>query len=63
MHEMGGRGCCVALWLAIEWLWSALAGPFLTLLAQTGIETTPLTLYGHHFWYHRPAYWSESPDH
>ena len=25
-------------WLAIEWPWSALAEPFLTLLAQTGIE-------------------------
>ena len=49
----GGRGCCVALWLAIEWPWSALPGPFLTLLAQMGIETTPLTLYGHHFWYYR----------
>ena len=27
--------------LAIERPWSVLAGPFLTLLAQTGIKTTP----------------------
>ena len=29
-------------WLAVEKPWSALAGPFLTLLAQTGSGTTPL---------------------
>ena len=34
------------LWLAVEWPWSALAGPFPTLLAQTGVETTPLPLVG-----------------
>ena len=28
-------------WLAVEKPWSALAGPFLTLLAQTGSGTTP----------------------
>ena len=31
-------------WLAVEKRWSALAGPFLTLLAQTGSGTTPLPL-------------------
>ena len=31
-------------WLAVEKPWSALAGPFLTLLAQTGSRTTPLPL-------------------
>ena len=31
-------------WLAVEKPWSALAGPFLTLLAQTGSGTTPLPL-------------------
>ena len=39
-------------WLAVECPWSALAGPLLTLLATTGIETTP-TLQGHHFCYCR----------
>ena len=29
-------------WLAVEWPWSALVGPLLTLLVQTGMETTPL---------------------
>ena len=29
-------------WLAVVKPWSALAGPFLTLLAQTGSGTTPL---------------------
>ena len=28
-------------WLAVEWLWSTLAGPFFILLAQMGVETTP----------------------
>ena len=28
-------------WLAVEWPWSALARPLLTLLAQMGVETTP----------------------
>ena len=31
-------------WLAREQPWSALAGPFLTLLAQTGSGTIPLPL-------------------
>ena len=31
-------------WRAIEEPWSALAGPFLALLAQTGSGTTPLPL-------------------
>ena len=31
-------------WLAREEPWSALAGPFLDLLAQTGSGTTPLAL-------------------
>ena len=31
-------------WLAVEKPWSALAGPSLTLLAQTGSGTTPLPL-------------------
>ena len=31
-------------WVAVENLWLALAGPFLTLLAQTGSGTTPLPL-------------------
>ena len=31
-------------WLALEKPWSALARPFLSFLAQTGIETTPLSL-------------------
>ena len=56
-------------WLAVEKPWSALVGPFLTLLAQTGSETTPLPLYRHHFWTCRQhsvrwsMRWSESPDH
>ena len=29
-------------WLGIEQPWSALAGPYLTLLAQTGLAITPL---------------------
>ena len=33
-------------WLAVEKPWSALAGPFLTLLAQTGSGTTPLPCRG-----------------
>ena len=39
MHMVTGL-----LWLAVEWPWStsALAGPVLTLLAQTGVETTSL---------------------
>ena len=32
----------LASWLAVEQLWSALAGPPLILLAQTGVGTTPL---------------------
>ena len=28
-------------WMPVEWLWLALAGPFVTLLAQFGIETAP----------------------
>ena len=36
-------------WRAVEQPWLALAGPFLTLLAQMGTETTPLPLYEHHF--------------
>ena len=28
-------------WMAVECLWLSLAGPFLTLLAQMGVETTP----------------------
>ena len=32
------------LWLTVEKPWSALAGPFLTLLAQMGSGTTPLAL-------------------
>ena len=40
-------------WMAVEWLWLALAGPFVTLLAHCGIETTPFSLYGNHFWYCR----------
>ena len=31
-------------WLAREEPWSAVAGPFLALLAQTGSGTTPLAL-------------------
>ena len=31
-------------WLSVEQPWSALAGPFLTLLAQMGTEVTPLPL-------------------
>ena len=31
-------------WLDVEQPWSALAGPFLTLLVQKGTETTPLPL-------------------
>ena len=30
--------------LAVEWPWLALTGPFLYLLAQTGIENIPLPL-------------------
>ena len=29
-------------WLPVEWPWPALSGPFLTLLAQMGVETTLL---------------------
>ena len=38
---IGGDGW-VQPWLATEELWSAVAGPFFTLLAQTGSGTTPL---------------------
>ena len=37
-------------WLAVEKPWSALAGPLLTLLAQTGSGTTPLPLLGRRVW-------------
>ena len=43
-------------WLAVEWPWSAPTGPFLTFLAQMGVETSPLHLYVHHFRYCR--FWS-----
>ena len=33
-------------WLAVEKLWSALAGPFLSFLAQTGADKAPLPLTG-----------------
>ena len=44
-------------------------GPYFTLLAQMGAETTPFPLQRHHFWYcrhflvTRSVHWSESPDH
>ena len=31
-------------WLAVERPWSALAGPFLSFLTQTGVQTAPLPL-------------------
>ena len=34
----------LTFWLAVERQWSALGGPFLTLLAKTGIETTAFSL-------------------
>ena len=40
-------------WLAVERPCSALAGPFFSLLAQAGVETTPLSLQGLHFWHCR----------
>ena len=56
-------------WLVVERTWSALALSFLSFLVQTGIETTPLPLWGLHFWHwrlfsvERSVHWSESPDH
>ena len=41
----------------------------ISLLAQTGVETSPLPFYVFHFWFHRQfsvrrrVCWSESPDH
>ena len=39
-----GASSIAAALASLEWSWSALAGPFLTLLAQVGVETTPLPL-------------------
>ena len=55
--------------LPVEGPWSALAGPFLTLLAKTAEEAIHLPLWGHHLWKYRQfsvrwsVHWSESPDH
>ena len=38
----------VAALVGFRMAWLALPGPFLTLLAQMGIETSPLPLQGHH---------------
>ena len=56
--EVGG---CTALadstWrlleLPVEKPWSMPGGPFVCLLAQTGIENAPFTLYGLYFWHFR----------
>ena len=42
--------------LIIEKSWSMPGGTFVCLLAQTGIENTPFTLYGLHFWHLGEAY-------
>ena len=47
--EIGGDGQAYSMvgwlgWLQNEWPWLALTRPFLTLLAQMVIETTPLPL-------------------
>ena len=71
--EVGG---CTALadsawWplqLPVEKPWSMPGGPFVCLLAQTGIENAPFTLYRLHFWHfrqllvRRSILWSEGPD-
>ena len=56
-------------WLPVEQPWSALAGPFLTLLEQMGTEVIPLPFKGHHLQSCRQVLvsqsvrWLESPDH
>ena len=71
--EVGG---CTALadsaWrplqLPVEKPWSMPGGPFVCLLAQTGVENAPFTLYRLHFWHIRQLFvrrsvlWLEGPD-
>ena len=58
-----------SIWINTVYLVTALVGPFLTLFSAIGVETTPLSLYEHHFWYcrqfsvSRSICWLESPDH
>ena len=56
---------CRLPWLAVEWPWSALAGPFLTLLEHIGVKI-PLqgTISGNckQFSVNKSIRWSESPD-
>ena len=70
----GGGGCTTLadsawrqLQLPVEKPWSKLGGPFVCFLAQTGVENTPFTLQGLHFWHFRQllvrsVLWSEGPD-
>ena len=44
------------LQLPIEKLWPMLGGPFVCLLAQTGIENAPFTLYRLHLWHFKAAF-------
>ena len=48
------------LWLTIELPWSALAGPFLTLLEQMGTEAISLPFKGHHLQSFRQVLVSQS---
>ena len=56
------------LQLPVEKPWSMLGGPFVCLLARTGIENAPFILYRLHFWHfrqllvRRSALWLEGPD-
>ena len=68
-EEVGG---CTALadsvWqllqLPVEEPWSMPGGPFVCLLAQTGVESAPFTLYGLHFWLlvQRSVLWSKGTN-
>ena len=48
--EVGGHAYHTLYTWQLPWLAVDLALAGRTLLAQTGVETTPLPLYMHHFW-------------
>ena len=55
-EEVGGCTALAAsawwwLQLPVEKPWSMPGGPFVCLLAQTGVENAPFTLYGLHLWH------------
>ena len=63
-----GWQCMVAIAAACRKAWPMLGGPFVYLLAQTGVENAPFTLYGLHLWHfrqllvRRSVFYLESPD-